>query len=232
MNYHNILFYLLISGCLFPSSVSIYNAEVVARNLYSARLGTFASNELMIESVEVIKEEFEELIYLFHLDPKGFIMVSADDRSTPILAYSFENSLELEMIPPNLFWVIEKYKNNLLLQIKSNQTSSEAMQSKWKKFLHGKALFRQINNSNKILDKLSDKAVALIIKWRSEKAGIDSKKIAGHSMRSGIVTVLARSEGVTETDIKKITGHQSTSMVQKYIQDAELFDNATKKLDL
>ena len=74
-------------------------------------------------------------------------MVSADDRSTPILAYSFENSLELEMIPPNLFWVIEKYKNNLLLQIKYNQTSSEAMQSKWIKFLHGKALLRQINNS-------------------------------------------------------------------------------------
>jgi site-specific recombinase XerD len=93
-------------------------------------------------------------------------------------------------------------------------------------------VFRQIDNSNKILDKLSDKAVALIIKWRSEKAGIDSKKLAGHSMRSGIATVLAREEGVTETDIKKVTGHHSTSIVQRYIQDAELFDNATKKLDL
>ena len=41
----------------------------------------------------------------------------------------------------------EKYKNNLLFQIKSNQKSSEAMQNKWKKFLHGKALLRQINNS-------------------------------------------------------------------------------------
>ena len=51
-------------------------------------------------------------------------------------------------------------------------------------------------------------------------------------MRSGIATVLAREEGVTETDIKKVTGHQSTSIVQRYIQDAELFDNATKKLDL
>ena len=93
-------------------------------------------------------------------------------------------------------------------------------------------IFRQIDNSNKILEKLSDKAVALIIKWRSKKAGIDSKKLAGHSMRSGIATVLARQEGVTETDIKKVTGHRSTTMVQGYIQDAEIFDNATKKLDL
>ena len=86
--------------------------------------------------------------------------------------------------------------------------------------------------SDKILEKLSDKAVALIIKWRGQKAGIDTNKLAGHSMRSGIATALAREKGVTETDIKKVTGHQSTSIVQRYIQDAELFDNATKKLDL
>ena len=113
MNYHNILIYLLISGCLFPSSVSIYNAEVVARNLYSARTGTFVSDELMIESVEVIKEESDALIYLFHLYPDGFIMISADNRSTPLLAYSFENSFELEKMPPSVSWVIERYKKNV-----------------------------------------------------------------------------------------------------------------------
>ena len=92
-------------------------------------------------------------------------------------------------------------------------------------------IFRQIDNSNKVLDKLSDRAVALIIKWRGKKAGIDSQKLAGHSMRSGIATALAK-EGATETDIKKITGHKSNQMVQRYIQNAELFDNATKILDL
>ena len=50
-------------------------------------------------------------------------------------------------------------------------------------------------------------------------------------MRSGIATALAK-EGATETDIKKITGHKSNQMVQRYIQNAELFDNATKILDL
>ena len=92
-------------------------------------------------------------------------------------------------------------------------------------------IFRQIDRSNKILDKLSDKAVALILKWRAEKAGINSDKLAGHSMRSGIVTSLAK-EGVNENEIKKITGHRSSQMVQRYIQNAEVFDNATKLLDL
>ena len=92
-------------------------------------------------------------------------------------------------------------------------------------------IFRQIDRSNKILDKLSDKAVALILKWRAEKAGINNDKLAGHSMRSGIVTSLAK-EGVNENEIKKITGHRSSQMVQRYIQNAEVFDNATKLLDL
>ena len=92
-------------------------------------------------------------------------------------------------------------------------------------------VFRQIDRSNKILSQLSDKAVALIIKWRAEKAGINNTKLAGHSMRSGIATSLAK-KGVTENEIKKITGHKSSQMVQRYIQDAEIFDNATKLLDL
>ena len=92
-------------------------------------------------------------------------------------------------------------------------------------------VFRQIDRSNTILDNLSDRAVALILKWRAEKAGINSIKLAGHSMRSGIATSLAK-EGATENEIKKITGHRSSQMVQRYIQDAEIFDNATKLLDL
>ena len=92
-------------------------------------------------------------------------------------------------------------------------------------------IFRQIDRSNKILNQLSDKAVALIFKWRAEKAGINNAKLAGHSMRSGIATSLAK-KGVTENEIKKITGHRSSQMVQRYIQDAEVFDNATKLLDL
>ncbi len=92
-------------------------------------------------------------------------------------------------------------------------------------------IFRQIDRSNKIMDKLSDKAVALVIKWRAEKAGINNTQLAGNSMRSGIATSLAK-EGATENEIKKITGHRSSQMVQRYIQDAEIFDNATKLLDL
>ena len=112
----------------------------------------------------------------------------------------------------------------------TNTSSDESKSIKISGIISGK-VFRQIDRSNKILDSLSDRAVALILKWRAEKAGIKSIKLAGHSMRSGIATSLAK-EGATENEIKKITNHRSSQMVQRYIQDAEIFDNATKLLDL
>ncbi len=107
---HRIFIILVIYGVLLPSSVSISDAEIVARNLYNMRRNFNLFNELKVESIEVLNKDINKLIYLFHLDPHGFIMVSADDRCTPVLAYSFNNSFELESIPPNVSWVVEKYK--------------------------------------------------------------------------------------------------------------------------
>ena len=146
MNYLYILIYLLVSGALFSSSVSEYNAEIVARNLYGLHSGEFSSQELMIKSVEIIREESNELIYLFHLIPDGFIMISADDRSIPILAYSFKNSFELERAPPSVSWVLQKYKSNILSQRQSNELATKEVHEKWDKFLYGNGLSRNQND--------------------------------------------------------------------------------------
>ncbi len=113
MNIRSIFSYLLISGYLFASSVNIYNAETVARNLYNMRQDDDSKKELIISSVEVIKVDSNELIYIFHVSPNGFIMISADDRSTPILAYSFKNSFKLNGMPLNVLWIIKQYKSNI-----------------------------------------------------------------------------------------------------------------------
>ncbi|MDP7027309.1 MAG: C10 family peptidase [Candidatus Marinimicrobia bacterium] len=140
---HRIYIILVIYGVLLPSSVSISDAEIVARNLYNMRRNFNLFNELKVESIEVLNKDINKLIYLFHLDPHGFIMVSADDRCTPVLAYSFNNSFELESIPPNVSWVVEKYKKNILDTINSNREASELVKSEWNTFLSGEILDRQ-----------------------------------------------------------------------------------------
>ena len=92
-----------------------------------------------------------------------------------------------------------------------------------------------INNceikAEKIFD-ISDKSVALIIKKYASLAGLDSKKYGGHSLRSGFATSAAES-GAEERNIMAMTGHKTTQMVRRYIQEANLFkNNAINKIKI
>jgi site-specific recombinase XerD len=78
-------------------------------------------------------------------------------------------------------------------------------------------------NKGKIFE-ISDKSVALIIKKYTQKAGLDSSKYAGHSLRSGFATSAAEF-GAEERNIMAMTGHKTTQMVRRYIQEANLFKN-------
>ncbi len=86
-------------------------------------------------------------------------------------------------------------------------------------------------NSGKIF-KISDKSVALIIKKYSSQAGLDPNKYGGHSLRSGFATSAAES-GAEERNIMAMTGHKTTQMVRRYIQEANLFkNNALNKIKI
>jgi len=74
------------------------------------------------------------------------------------------------------------------------------------------------------LFEISDKSVALIIKKHVNLAGLDSNKYGGHSLRSGFATSAAES-GAEERNIMKMTGHKTTQMVRRYIQEGNLFKN-------
>ncbi len=71
---------------------------------------------------------------------------------------------------------------------------------------------------------ISDKSVSLIIKKYASLAGLDPNKYAGHSLRSGFATSAAE-YGAEERNIMAMTGHKTTQMVRRYIQEANLFKN-------
>ena len=86
-------------------------------------------------------------------------------------------------------------------------------------------------NEGKVFN-ISDKSVALIIKRYAEKAGLDSSKYAGHSLRSGFATTAAEF-GAEERNIMAMTGHKTTQMVRRYIHEANLFkNNALNKIKI
>lgn len=65
------------------------------------------------------------------------------------------------------------------------------------------------------------------MKRRAIAVGLDPERYAGHSLRSGLAASAAAG-GASERAIMNQTGHRSTSMVRRYIREANLFapDNA------
>ena len=91
---------------------------------------------------------------------------------------------------------------------------------------------KKFNSNSEKIFKLSDKSVALIIKKYAQIAGLDPTKYAGHSLRSGFATTAAEF-GAEERNIMTMTGHKTTQMVRRYIQEANLFkNNALNKIKL
>jgi site-specific recombinase XerD len=79
---------------------------------------------------------------------------------------------------------------------------------------------------------MSDKNVALKVKKYTAIVGLDSNKYSGHSLRSGFATSAAEL-GAEERSIMAMTGHKTTQMVRRYIQDANLFkNNALNKIKI
>jgi integrase len=73
-----------------------------------------------------------------------------------------------------------------------------------------------INRHEQLSDKrLTDFAVAVIIKRAAKKAGLPTPQLSGHSLRAGFVTE-AKKNGADDAAIMDQTGHKSLAMVHRY----------------
>jgi len=95
------------------------------------------------------------------------------------------------------------------------------------------AVFRPVDRHGKLaVTRLSDQAIALVVKRCAGRVGMSVASFAGHSLRAGFVTSAARA-GEPERRIMRQTGHKSIEMVLRYVRQANAFsDNASLALGL
>lgn len=82
--------------------ISRYEAQKVAETKIS--LSKF-TNYYISDSVEILNDENLPIIYIFYLNPQGYIVIPANRNLPPVIAYSFENEFG------------EINQNNILLQL-------------------------------------------------------------------------------------------------------------------
>lgn len=92
--------------------------------------------------------------------------------------------------------------------------------------------FRPTSGRHVTSGRLSDRAVARVVKGAAKAAGLDPTDYSGHSLRRGFATQAARA-GKAERSIMRQTGHRSLAMVRRYIEDADRWtDNAAAGIGL
>ena len=67
--------------------------------------------------------------YIINLNPSGWVIVAADDVSTPILGYSATGSLSWSMLPPAMTGLLNTYRN----EIHAIKAVSNMRHSEWKR---------------------------------------------------------------------------------------------------
>ena len=161
-------------------------------------------------------------------------------RRTELVSIDYE---DLEFVPEGVKIIIKRSKTDQFgegmikgLPYFSNQTYCPVLHlKKWldESNIKSGAIFRNFNKGVNLSDnRLTDQTVALLLKNYLNSAGIENKNYSGHSLRSGFATVSAES-GADERSIMAMTGHKTTQMVRRYIQEANLFkNNALNKIKI
>lgn len=96
-------------------------AENAARNyIRQNKIGTQYSQ---LELAHTYSNGTADLIFVFNIDTTGFILVSADDRATPILGYSLEGRFQFDQLPENFKQWVESYASSIAFGIEHNAGS-------------------------------------------------------------------------------------------------------------
>jgi integrase len=95
------------------------------------------------------------------------------------------------------------------------------------------ALFRGVTKHGAVrMTRLADQIVADIVKLYAKAIGKHAGRFSAHSLRAGFITSAAIA-GVPERAIQEQSGHQSVTVLRRYIRDACIFRlNAAAKVGL
>ncbi len=109
----------------------------VAVNFYFERSGLsdeFTYNSIVIKKMVPTSFNGRIVYYTISLNPRGWIIVAADDAVTPVLAYSFEDNMNSSSLPPQFISWMEKYQKQIDNAVTRNLPASAGISADWEKY--------------------------------------------------------------------------------------------------
>ena len=99
--------------CSYSAPVTIDDACVIAKEFLSARNGELPGN-VNVKPAFTAGSETKPLYYVFNVgDKAGFVIISAEDTTVPVLGYSFEGEYPVDAQPNSMSWMMSGLEQEL-----------------------------------------------------------------------------------------------------------------------
>ncbi len=98
----------------FAQNVPFETAEKIALNFYSVIKPNKIQKSKPIQQSYIGSNNNEDLYYIFNYNDCGFVVVAANYKSTPILAYSIEDNIDLDKLNPSMKMWLESHMMDII----------------------------------------------------------------------------------------------------------------------
>jgi len=145
---------------LYPlaEEISFLQAKKVALNFYFERYNQFEGqvlyDQLSIRSIHVESNGIQNFYYVFQVNNIGFIIVSAEDRLSPVMGYSFKQAFVGENQPPNVQYWFRQYVEQVNYVREIQLKPEKRITDKWAFYLNENFGSIKIATNNKEIEPL------------------------------------------------------------------------------
>jgi len=138
MKYFKLLLwgFVLYSTSLIAKEVSVEDARLVAKNFFFQQSQTvnIADYEKTQFSVNFIDRAEVLNFYVFNIEGRdGFVVVSGQDFTRPILGYSDQNNVDFTNLSPELNFLLEGYRQQIKFGVDNNAVATESDLNQWQR---------------------------------------------------------------------------------------------------
>ena len=129
-----LVIFIMTSLGSFAKKVELTEARLAGKNFYFERMNfrdALPLNTLSVTSEFIVKQGNDPVYYIFNINEKGFIIVSAEDACYPVLGYSFSGTFSPENQPSNVANWMNHYKEEINLIRRQNYEADETIKSSW-----------------------------------------------------------------------------------------------------
>lgn len=129
----------LCSGTM-AQSVDLNTAKKIAENYCHQMNG---EKNFTVKESHTQMNHGKAVYHIINFKEGGFAIVSADEKANPVIAYSTENSFDMQMKNPALKNWMNTYANEIENIINTNVQASTKVRQDWENLKNGKPMFRQ-----------------------------------------------------------------------------------------